>query len=384
VLVVYILLRFTSNFTSSTAANLYEPQLSTVLDSLQQYGIDPSILYNNNNNNNNNCEQSNKLGHLHLKRTLTTTENGRLKSVCEINGQQIPLKTMRHISAPLLVRVDVAIASGALARPTSRLSILDMGVEDSFKQNCIKCRDEYKEAKNNRERIKHELESRVLPSSLQGMSNSKTGFDEEQMELMQHWLEELDSFETRINSFQQAVSTQYNEMLAEGESNDKSSGIGKALHNLQSATWRGDTESNDDDHSLIAFLLDFREGMKTVESQLVSTHEAYESLASLTAPNSALVSVENTRKLLFSISNEDSGPLFETIEKTHELLNTVEESLNNCARSIDGSSNSLMSTLEKMQFPISIEEVDGIIADWNALSRKHGISVSVYYLYYIL
>jgi len=66
--------------------------------------------------------------------------------------------------------------------------------------------------------------------------------------------------------------------------------------------------------------------------------------------------------------------LFETIEKTHELLNTVEESLNNCARSIDGSSNSLMSTLEKMQFPISIEEVDGIIADWNALSRKHGIS----------
>ena len=340
------------------------------------------ILYNINNNNN---KLYNKVGHLHLKRTLTTTENGRLKSVCEINGQQIPLKTMRHISAPLLVRVDVAIASGALARPASRLSILDMGVEDSFKQICIKCRDEYKEAKKNRERIKHELESRVLPSSLQGMSNSNTGFDEEQMELMQHWLEELDSFETRINTFQQAVSTQYNEMLAEGQPNDKSSGIGKALHNLQSTTWRGDTESNDnDDHSLIAYLLDFREGMKSVESQLVSTHEAYESLASLTAPNSALVSIENTRKLLFSISNEDSGPLFETIENTHELLNTVEKSLNNCARSIDGSSNSLMSTLEKMQFPISIEEVDVIIADWNALARKHGISVSVYYLYYII
>ena len=308
-----------------------------------------------------------------------------MKSECEINGQHIPLKTMRQISAPLLVRVDVAIASGALARPASRLSILDMGVEDSFKQNCIKCRDEYKEAKKNRERIKHELESRVLPSSLQGMSNSNTGFDEEQMELMQHWLEELDSFETRINTFQQAVSTQYNEMLSEGESNDKSSGIGKALHNLQKTTWRGDTESNDDDddHSLIAYFLDFREGMKTVESQLVSTHEAYESLASLTAPNSALVSLENTRKLLFSISNEDSGPLFETIEKTHELLNTVEESLNNCARSIDGSSNSLMSTLEKMQFPISIEEVDGIIADWNALARKHGISVSIYIVLHI-
>ena len=113
----------------------------------------------------------------------------------------------------------------------------------------------------------------------------------------------------------------------------------------------------------------------TPSEQIESTHEAYESLASLTAPNSALVSIENARKLLFSISNEDSGPLFETIEKTHELLNTVEESLNHCARSIDRSSNSLTSTLEKMQFPISIEEVDGIIADWNALARKHGISV---------
>ena len=339
--------------------------------SLQQYGIDPSILYING-------DQSKEGGNLHLKRTLTTINSGRLKSVCSINGKHVSLKTLRQVTAPLFVRVDVGVASAALGNAASRLAILDMGISEQLIQNCIKFRNNYKEAKKNREIIKHELESRILPSSLQGNSNKvDMGFDEEQMQLMEHWVEELDSFEIRINRFQEALLTQYNELLSdELNAESGSSSIVKILHNLQKASWGG-TESDDD--SLFTGLIDFREEIKAVETQLVSTHAAYESLASLSAPNSAAVALENTRKLLFSISNDDSGPLFETIEKTHELLNDVESALNDCARSIDGNSDSLMSTLEKMAFTgIPIEEVDCIIADWNALARKHGISVSIY------
>ena len=356
---------------------MHEPQLSAVETSLQQYGIDPSILYLNG-------DQSKEGGNLHLKRTLTAINSRRLKSVCSINGKHVSLKTLRQVTAPLFVRVDVGVASAALGNAASRLAILDMGISEQLIQNCIKFRNNYKEAKKNRERIKHELESRILPSSLQGNSNNvDMGFDEEQMQLMEHWVDELDSFEIRINRFQEALLTQYNELLSDELNTESgSSSIVKILHNLQKASWGG-TESDDD--SLFTGLIDFREEIKAVETQLVSTHAAYESLASLSAPNSAAVALENTRKLLFSISNDDSGPLFETIEKTHELLNDVESALNDCARSIDGNSDSLMSTLEKMAFTgIPIEEVDCIIADWNALARKHGISVSIYIMQYIL
>ena len=193
-----------------------------------------------------------------------------------------------------------------------------------------------------------------------------------------------DSFETRVNRFQEALLAQYNELLSD-QSNDAtngSSGIVKTLQKMQKATWGAMphiTESDDD--SLFTNLLDFREEIIAVENQLVSANSAFESLASLTAPNSASVALENTRELLYDISRDDSGPLFETIEKTHELLNGLEEKLNDCARSIDGNSDSLMSTLEKMAFTgISLDEVDIIIADWNALARKHGISVSEAFL----
>jgi DNA repair protein RecN (Recombination protein N) len=147
----------------------------------------------------------------------------------------------------------------------------------------------------------------------------------------------------------------------------------QTLKKLRQSSWSGMQRGGDsDDESLFTSLIDFREEIKESDSRMVSANLAYETLASLTAPNSALVALENTRKLLFSITSDTSGPLFESLERTHELLNVVEASLDNCARSIDGE---LVSTLEKMAFTeISLETLDGTIADWNALARKHGIS----------
>lgn len=107
-----------------------------------------------------------------------------------MNEIPISLKTLRQIASPLFTRVDVAVASAALGRPASRLAMLDMGVPESLKQNCRELRDSYKDAKKHKEKIKRALESRVLPSSLKG-GTKNGGFDEEQIQMLEHWVDEL-------------------------------------------------------------------------------------------------------------------------------------------------------------------------------------------------
>lgn len=171
--------------------------------------------------------------------------------------------------------------------------------------------------------------------------------------------------------------TQYNELLNDSFNSNQDSGKGSNLNdilrNLKSCTWSDAKMS--EDASLFGKLLEFREQVKAVETKLTSAHEAYELLSSVSAPESVSTTLDTVRKMLYGISRDDNGPLFDSIERTHELLNGMEEALNDCARSIDGDSKSVISTLEKMVCTgISLEQIDTIIADWNALARKHGIS----------
>ncbi|KAL3777277.1 hypothetical protein ACHAW5_006346 [Stephanodiscus triporus] len=349
-------------------ANLYEPHLAAVSTTLRRYGIDPTILLRRRDG-----EDSEVAGELRLERTLVGSggDSGRVKSACRINGRHVSLATMREVAGPLFVRVDVGVASAALGRPASRLTMLDTGVPDGVRWDCARLRDVYVEARKRREGMEHDLASRILPSALRGGNeNDRGGFDEGQMKLLRHWVDELDTFEARMAKFQQALSAQDNDLPT--DEFGRKGGIFRTLRQLRKSTWGGMQRGGSEDDSLFTSLIDFREEIKAVETRMVSAHSAYETLASLTAPTSALVALENARKLLFGISSDDGGPLFEAIERTHELLNDVEASLNDCARSIDGD---LISTLENMAFTgIPLEAVDGIIADWNALARKHGIS----------
>ncbi len=349
---------------------LCDPHLSIVSSRLQQFGIDPLILYHQHSEDTTHPAGDDSVGYLHLQRTLIAGSSTKLKSTCRINEKHVSLKTLREIASPLFTTVDVGVASGALARPASRLAMLDIGVEDSTKQQCIQTRNAYKEATKRRKKIKKELESRILPSSMQGNAHGSE-LEQEQIELLQHWVDELGVFEARVNRFQEAIYQQYSDLIAD-DNGREGSNIILTIQKLRKCVW-GD--QSDDDDSIFAQLLQFREDIKAVESQLIAANAAYEGLASLTAPDSALVSLERVRKLLYSISTDDSGPMFEKVERTHELLNVVEESLNDCARSIDGGANSILSTLENTVCNgISMEEVDGLVADWNALARKHGIS----------
>ena len=345
---------------------LCEPHLSIVSRSLQDFGIDPLILFQHQTDDASGDEY--EVGYLHLQRTLLG-HSGKLKSICRINNKQVSLKTLREITAPLFTRVDVGVAAGALARSASRLAMIDIGVDGSIKQKCLQARKLYTDATKRRQKIKKELESRILPASMEGSSHS-TDLEEEQIEMLEHWVDELDMFEGRVKRFKETVFNQYSELML--DNSDSGSNMVSILQNLRMCVWGDHT---DDDHSILAHLLQFREEIKAVESQLLAASAAYEGLASLTASESAAVSLERVRKLLYSIPTNDSGTLFDKVEKTHELLNIVEESLNDCARSIDGDSNSIISTLEnEVCTGVSMEEVDGLVADWNALARKHGIS----------
>ncbi|KAL7518682.1 hypothetical protein ACHAWX_003493 [Stephanocyclus meneghinianus] len=200
---------------------------------------------------------------------------------------------------------------------------------------------------------------------------------EEEMELMKHWVDELDKFEARLNTFREAILRHYNEFFSDSFESYNNPGqsvnLIRAVKIFQKYTWA--EADNSEDVSLFAAILELREEIKGVETKLTSAHSAYEMIASSSVNDSVVVALEKVRKILYSISRDDGGPLFDSLEKTHELLNDVEEKINDCARAVDGNSDSVISTLEKMVFTgISLEQIDNIVADWNALSRKHGIS----------
>ena len=184
-----------------------------------------------------------------------------------------------------------------------------------------------------------------------------------------------DQFESKINTFREAILSQYNELISDSYNSpaDTNGHLGEILQNLQTYTWT-DVDMSED-LSLFSNLLEFRDEVKTVETQLSSAQTAYDMLSSQSTPESASVVLDKVRKILYDISSDENGPLFDSIEQTHELLNEVEEALDNCARSIDGNSGSVISTLETMVCnEISLEQIDTIVADWNVLARKHGIS----------
>ena len=353
--------KFSSSILSSSkpavaelSAIIHEPHLSSFVTSLETNGIDSSEIL---------CVGDDGGCDIHLKRTFVPNErSGRTATTCSVNGRNVSVRTLRELSAHLFPRVDVAVASQALGKPAARLTILDRGVPENLLLDCAKKRVDYKAAKRKRERIEGELKSRVLPHNIHG---NKDELDDDQVEMMRHWVDELDLFELRVSTFVQNTVAQFTEMGgADGE-------LGASLKMLRNASWVSELADTNEDLSLFNCILNLRDGLKVTQSQLESSQKAYEALASV-RDFSALVSLENTRKILYDVSADGKGQLFEAIERTHELLNLAETAIDECARSIDGD---LIPILEnRAHTGVSIDACEGLIGDWNALSRKHGIA----------
>ncbi len=343
----------------------------------------------------------NSLFNLRLKRTFlrgkpskqnmdSTPTNYRMKSKYEINGYVVSGKVMKAIATPLITTVDAATAAAALSKPQSRMDIIDFSISGDIKKMVQKRKGEYRKARMERERLEYELENRILPANFQHNHNNER--NEEEIELLEHWIKELDQFETRVNSFieQLSMSSSIDGDDIYGADFDQSSSldIGEKLRN--SKWMEEDTnETRKKDMSALPVselymnLVDFRADIKALDEQIQSAHAACESLSSLSSPRSVKTLLEEVRNLIFDASGNGNEPyssddsVINAAEKSHELLNQLEDVLAECSQSIEDDPNGLLAELSKKKQRLgmfSLEDFDYLLGDWGALARKHGVS----------
>lgn len=338
---------------------LSEPHISMVQRSLAAIGLDPEMLFDS--------ETDDLLGTLTLRRELVVAEQ-RLKSICTINGHTVSLNGLRTVASPLLAIVDASAAAAALAKQNSRMSIVDTAVPDPIVSYARLTKAEYRKCRGYRQNLEKELSNRLLPVSISDVDD-----EDKDIELLQHWVDELDAFEARMARFCTAI-----------ESPTMSGcNLAAAASTLSSSSWFDDASSESIDNeaafssALYTNILDFREAVKSVDQQLEAARNACDALSSLSSAESAITALQRTRNYLFdaTVNEHSESAVASSAEKSHDLLNSVEEALKACIKSLDDERTGLVSVLESLRasVDISIEDIDIIIADWNTLARKHGM-----------
>ncbi len=361
---------------------LAEPHLSMVESACRAVGVDASELVTR--------DADGLSAKLVLQRTLSLQPGSagkpRLKSACQVNGKAVTLKAMKAIAGPLLTIVDAAAAASALSRPNSRLSVIDTAVPTSIKAEALRTKTTYRKARRHREALEQELNSQVLPPSYSHSDDP----NEEAIEMLRHWVDELDAFEGRMVEFQESA------VGGSSGSDDRATGstqLSETLQRFRSASWfdySNEKQSNGDASSTAVSefytqLLDFREVVKDMDEQLQAAVAARDALSAISLPDSAVTALERARNYLFDATGGQVGSTEDSVdqdiysaaaEDAHERLNTVEMALSDCVKSLEDSNKGLLTTLGRMvdSVGVSLEDIDAIIADWNTLSRKHAIS----------
>lgn len=364
--------------------NLSQPHLSMVESACRTLGLDSSNLLAK--------DSGGSSAKLILQRTLSlqpgksSSGKPRLKSTCQVNGMAVTLKAMKAIAGPLLTIVDAAAAASALAKPNSRLLVIDTAVPPSIKAEAQRTKTAYRKARRHREALEQDLNSQVLPPSYSHSDNP----NEEAIEMLRHWVDELDAFEERMVKFRVSA-------VGGTDSNDRAIGSAQfceSIHRFRSASWfdytsekqaNGGGKSSPAVSEFYTQFLDFREVVKDMDIQLQAAISARDALSAISLPDSAATAVERARNHLFDATGGQAGSAEESTdqdifsaaaEDAHERLNTVEIALSDCVKSLEDSNKGLIVTLERMvdNIGVSVEEIDAAIADWNTLSRKHAIS----------
>jgi len=133
---------------------------------------------------------------------------------------------------------------------------------------------EYRVRREVREGLEDELRERVLPSSFVSANGDRDGEDED-VELLTHWIEELDEFESRIDAFQDAIvsSSGVTSLLSNTppSSDIEDTSFPGVLRRLSSCRWTKDEDDDDEflslpSSSLYSALLDLRDAVKTIDA----------------------------------------------------------------------------------------------------------------------
>lgn len=332
---------------------LREPHISAVSNTLESIGIDPDTVFNADMTD---CGS----GHVKLTRVLSLQSSKRLKNTCMLNGKSVTLKTLAAVTSQLITVVDAGVAAGALTKPSARMAILDTSVSSKVKRSAQLAARNYRKARAERERLEAELESRVLPSSFSaGM--------EKDVDMLTHWIEELDVFSTKLEKFR--------EMVANSDA-PTSSSLGATMASLTKSAWQENVSSDPKVFSsgLLRCLTDVRNSIRSLDEQIVATNAAIESLSSMSIPESATVALEQARARLLEATGGESSEskISKASETAHELLNNVEEALSMSTRFLE-SDILLKLEAERDACPCSIEVIEELFGEWSTLARKHGI-----------
>jgi len=411
--------------------DLYPPHLQVVEALLSSAGLDPAILYTDPNSiginsigNNISRDSSKEVSlssatsppprpQLHLKRTLlqqhSSSTNKRRKpqnnghkkktspktliSKCEINSHPTTLRTLKAIASPILTVVDSTSASLALSKSSSRMAVLDQGVDSLLLQNVSIARNYYLRKARITRNLELELERRVLPTRTMGM------IDDE--EALRHFVTELDAFENKIEALRLRILDGAVEILKGYEEEEEyrydkeddqlplfglrekqkmqPKSVQECLLTLKHCRWNNNDDAASSSSmeatcpSLYETLVLFRDALYSLQTQAANANAAKDLLSSPSIDNSVITTLEKTRSHLYEI--HDSSFEYE-VEQVHTLLNDLENMLEKCSRSLDGESGSVLNKIENTirAIPISVEDLDGPLGDWAALARKHGIS----------
>jgi len=423
--------------TGEVSLTLSEPHISLTKAALIKMGLNPSLLLQSSSNvdvTDTDCKDTlptppttTNTVQLTFKRITerlptSTSKKGRIRNTCQINKNNVTLKTLRAIASPLIATVDAAAAASALGQPKARIQIIDSwlrptGLRDEVSVAKVK----YRARREVREGLENELRERVLPSSFVSTTADSDSDGEENVELLTHWIDELDEFESRIDAFQDAIvsSRGVASLLSDTPPSSDMEDVSfhSVLRRLSSCRWTRDDDDDDDDDDgdstkttqtsstlspslLYTVLLDLRDAVKTIDAQLIAARSSCDVLSSLSSSNSVRTALEQSRNFLFDAAttmdgsgigtssrnyNDDDDnddyddrlhdPVVEATERSHELLNTLEEALDAAAQFMEDNPQGLISTLENRRrtIDVSIEDIDTILADWGSLSRKHGI-----------
>merc|ERR1712238_416422 len=293
---------------------------------------------------------------------------------------------------------NAPVAAAALGRSSSRLSMIDNGIPQSVLIWVQQLQATYRKRKKEREELEKEQKRQVLPLSMmmQRDINCDGTHDNKQLDLLRHWINELDGYERRFTDLQRSVCSGVSMQTDNSE-------MERLLQDLNGLDWMAaDCESGVEgiyatnspsldisfSSPLYTTLLDVYNYLKSLDKKIITVKEAQDSLASLSVSDSARAALSRTRQLLMDTGPKNEDSLLKTsttknkvdiaTEKAHQMLNHVEDVLSECATFLDDDDKGLMAILKetRMSCPITTEDLLEYITEWNTLARKHGIPPS--------
>ena len=382
----------TSEMTPPTATaemvlSLYdESHISFVTKTLSEMDLDPNIM----------LKIPSEIGYkemlgmdpmitLRLKRTISLVSSNkagqqpRIKSNCFINDHLVSLKTLKAIASPLVAVVNAPVAAAALGQSSSRLSMIDGGIPPTVSTWVQQLQVTYRKRKREREVLQKEMDSQILPVSMMrdNNDNNNSDYDDKQLDLLRHWIDELDGFERRITDVQNSICSGISMQNDDSE-------MERLLEDLDGLGWMAADASFSS--RLYATFLDLHDYLKNLDARIIAATEARDSLASMSVSESARAALERTRQLLLDAGPQREDNISSTAtaksrvsiaaEKAHQMLNHVEDALSECATFLDDDSLGLLATLRatRRACPNTTEGLLEYITEWNILARKHGIS----------